>query len=63
MRVATRMKTIRCSPEELEAWTKAAGGNLNGWIRTSLNQHVEYEAALRRVEEGEKDFVTPGDSA
>lgn len=49
----TIFKTIRCTPEELAAWKKSSGGNLNGWIRAALNSQMELDAALERLETAE----------
>jgi len=49
--VATRNKNIKATNEELAVWSAAAlqaGLPLNRWIRKSLNQRAELEAALVR---------------
>lgn len=47
----SKTKTVRASEEQWARWTEASGGNLNRWICTALDQHVDYEKALARVEE------------
>lgn len=47
----SKTKTVRASEEQWARWTEAAKGNLNRWICTALDQHVDYEKALARVEE------------
>lgn len=47
----TRTKTVRAREDQWAAWTEAASGNLNRWICAALDQQVDLDKALARLDE------------
>jgi uncharacterized Zn finger protein len=50
--VSTKVVSLKCGPEEHEAWKAAAGPrSFNSWARSALNQAARLDVALAAEDE------------